>query len=50
MLVTEKLHLLSPIGGIPKQSSQDSGACTGSISSSGLLYQCGNEALHVQGY
>lgn len=35
MLLTEKLHLLSPIGGIPKQSSQDSGVCIESISSNG---------------
>lgn len=37
MFLTERLRLLSPIGGIPKQSSQDSGACIESISSNGCI-------------
>lgn len=46
MLLTEKLHLLSPIGGIPKQSSQDSGACTEHTQQ--WLNQCGDKAMRVQ--
>jgi len=35
MLMTEELLLRSPIGGIPKQSSQGSGGCMESRSSNG---------------